>query len=61
MRRKVSRGDVKLSYAYHLLTVAQALGDAMGDAVRHRLYEFKGTPRTCRARTYRPTDGQTDR
>ena len=31
--------------------MAQALGDAMGDAVRHRLYEFKGTPRTCRART----------
>ena len=35
------------SCAYYLLTVPQALGDAMGDDVRHRLCEFKGTPRTC--------------
>ena len=29
------------------LRLAAQLGDAMGDAVRRRFYEFKGTPRAC--------------
>jgi hypothetical protein len=29
------------------LELPQALGDTMGDAVRRRFFEFKGTPRAC--------------
>ena len=34
-----------------LLQLPLPLGDAMGDAVRRRFFEFKGTPRACARRS----------